>query len=97
MNQRHAAGDGGLEPELRVVRHGQMQQLGPVRGQQHLVGRDDAGALLQRAPHPAAGRIDAADDFDHRVGLRREEFVDVLGPCHRRRAPSRRACVRRRD
>ena len=59
-----------------------------MRGQELLVGRDDAGALLQGPAHPAASRIDPADDFDHRIRLRREEFVHILGPCHRRRDPA---------
>ena len=80
MNQRHAPGDCGLEAELRLVLHGEMQEFGRVRREQHLVGGHNSRPLLEGAAHPAARRIDAADHFDNRVGLGPEQFVQILGP-----------------
>ena len=56
--------------------------------EQHLVGGDHGDALLESTPHPASGRIDAADDLDDRVRLRREELIDILRPRHGARYPA---------
>ena len=61
--------DGGLEEEVDARLHRRVEQLGPVGGEQLLVGGDDRLARLQGGEDEGAGRLDAADDLDDQVDV----------------------------
>ena len=82
VDQRNAAADRGLEPDLRAGRRGEAQQRRSLGRQQHLVRGHDRDAAFERAAHPVARRMNTAHHFDDDVGARGEQFVEILGPRH---------------
>ena len=64
------------------LRAGEREQLGAVVRDELLVGGHDGLAGGERAAHPAAGRIEPADEFHDDVGVRLEHVVGALGPRH---------------
>ena len=72
LDDRNAAGDGGLEAELGAVLLGQPRQRHAVPGEQRLVGGDHRAADLERGADRGKRRaVLAADQLD--------EEVDVVG------------------
>ena len=63
-DDRHAAGDAGLEGDGPLVLAGRLEDLGAVLGQQRLVGGDDVLARRQQVEHDLPGPVDAADQLD---------------------------------
>ena len=66
---RDRAGDGGLVVEVAAGLLGGREQGAAVLGEQGLVGRDHAGAVLERGEDQRAGGLDAADHLDHDVDV----------------------------
>jgi hypothetical protein len=66
-DDRHDAGDRGLEAQLDAVLAGAREQLLAVLAEQLLVGGDDVAAGGHRAQHVVAGRLEAADHLDDQV------------------------------
>ena len=95
-NDGNSAGDGRAVLEMAAFGRGQALQIDAVIGDEFLVGGDDALAGFERAAHPGSGGIEAAGEFDDHVDIGGEHGVGVFAPDNARRAPSRRACARRR-
>ena len=93
-DDRHAAGDGGLEPEEDAAPPGRLEELGPVGRQERLVRRDDVLAGLERPEHVRARGLEPADHLDdqgHRgVG---EDAVGIGGERPRGRVEARRGAA----
>ena len=76
----HSSGHRGAELKLASLLRGQLQKIGAVARDQLLVGRDHRLAGLQRRAHDLLRRIQAADQFDHDVGVGAEHRLNVVGP-----------------
>ena len=63
-DDRHAAGDAGLEGDGPAVPAGGVEDLGAVLGQQRLVGRHHVLARRQQRQHRLPRPVDAADQLD---------------------------------
>ena len=66
-DDRHDAGDRGLEAQLHAVSRGRRPQLLAVLGEQLLVGGHDVTAGAQRAHHVVARRVEPAHQLDDQV------------------------------
>ncbi len=75
-DDRHDAGDGGLEAQLHLLLAGDRPQLLAVLGEQLLVGGDDVLAGAHRADHVVARRLDPADQLGDQVGAG-EDLLEV--------------------
>ena len=89
-DDRHAAGDRGLEQQVPPVRGCHIKQLRASVGDHLLVGGHDRLARLQRLTDPSGGRIGPADHFHDDVGVRGENIGELRGPADIVRDPSRR-------
>ena len=87
MDQRHPAAHRSLEAEPDTSTGSRSQEFGAMRCQQHLVGRHDGSAALNRLADPLVRGIDATDHLDDDVGRRVEDFVVVFSPDDRGRYP----------
>ena len=67
VDQRDAAGNRRLEPQLNATLRGELEEIGTISRQQHLVGGDHGRALLHRLLHDGERRLDAAHHFDEHV------------------------------
>ncbi len=76
--QGDGPGDRRLVVQVDIALLGRLVETRAVLGQQCLVGRDDAGAVLHRCQDQAAGRLDATDDLDDHVGPG-DELLSVGG------------------
>ena len=77
--ERHAGDAAGFEAQRGGAAAGELHQLLAVRGDQRLVGGHDRDAAIERAPHEAVGRLDAAERFDDDVDRLGEKRLDVAG------------------
>ena len=87
--QRDRAGHRGLVVEVGGVLAGRPVHRGAVLGQQRLVRRDHRLARLHGREQQRAGRLDAADDLDHDVGIRPGHQLDGVGGEQRAVDPGR--------
>ena len=67
MQERHAAAAGSAEQEGNALLPCQCSQLGAVGSYQRLVGGDHMLFGLEGLFHPAAGRLNAAQNLHHSV------------------------------
>ncbi len=92
-----ASGNRSSECDVSVVLAGQADEIGALPGDELFVGGDHRLAGLQRAAHPVAGGIDAADEFDDDVGIGRENVLRNLPSSGRFARPNPPACASLRD
>jgi hypothetical protein len=70
------------------VGRGQPLELDAMIGDQLFIGRYDAFARFERAPHPAAGRVEAAGQLDDHIHIAGgQQRIGVFGPGHARGNP----------
>ena len=80
-----AAGHGRLEGDRAAQLPRRVEQLGPVLGQQGLVGGDHVLAAFQQLQHDGPGRLQPADQLDRRDDLRVVGHFGQIGGQHARR------------
>ena len=82
----NATRDGGAEFEALAHFAREVEQLGPVFGNQQLVGGDHGFTGAQRLAHPFPGRLEAADQLDDDVRVGGQHVVEIFRPANRARA-----------
>ena len=99
LDDRDAAGDGGLEGDHDAAALRRLEDLVAVQGDEGLVGGDDVLAALDRGQHQLARRIGAADELDDDVDrgvLDERARVAVHGDALGRAGPRPRGVAHRR-
>ena len=96
-NDGNSAGDGGAVFEMAALCRCNAFEIDAVKGNEFLVGGDNAFPGFESAAHPDSGRIQSASEFHDRHRHRKRAPHPRLRSTPHRRAPNRHACGLRRD